>query len=202
MALTTGAMTTRRFRVSGTLDSGWRESLRDGLQKYAFREPPTSMGKEILEGWVRVQNLLETDFSDMNGWLFDPYAVFALRVDKKTLPAKLLRATVEKQCREWCRERGQDTCPSAVKREFKEKLEADWLKRTLPRVSITEVCYNTRTGIVVVDSLSESVADRVRTRFRQSFGLTLVPFSPLDWVNAADREPLMATAPAALGGVL
>ena len=94
MGLLTGGMTVRRFRVAGELPTGWRESFRERLDKMAFREPPTRMGKEEVEGWVQVHNLLDTSFEDFNKWLYNDYAVFALRVDKKSLPAKLFITSI------------------------------------------------------------------------------------------------------------
>jgi DNA recombination-dependent growth factor C len=201
MGLLTGAMTVRRFRVVGDLPPGWRDTYRDRLNAMAFREPAGRQGKEEIEGWVQVHNLLDTAFDDLNRWLYDPYAVFALRVDKKTLPAKLFRATVEKRCEAWCAERGVDRCPASVKKEIREQLEQDWLQRTLPRVAVSELCWHVQEGWLVLGSLSERTAERVRKRFHRTFGLELHPWSPLDWVDdAGARDRLLSTAPTTVGG--
>lgn len=201
MALLKGAVTARRFRVHGELPEGWRERFRDRLNAMAFREPASSTGKEELEGWVQVHNLLDTSFDDFNQWLYNSFAVFALRVDKKALPARLLRAHVDKMCREWAEERGIERVPSAKKREIKEALEEEWLRRSLPKVAITEVVWNLDEGYLLIDSLSEGVGDRIRKRFHRTFGLELQPFSPLDYVkDAAQREAILASAPSNPGG--
>jgi len=200
MGLLSGALTMRRFRVGGALPDGWRERLRDGLEEHAFREPPVEARKEEYEGWVRVQNLLDADFDDYNQWLFQNHAVFALRVDKKVLPGKLLRAHVDKKCRAWCADKGVERIPASVRKEIQEKLEEDWLKRALPRVTVIEICWNVVDGWVVLAGASEKVADRVRKRFHRTFGMELLPWSPLDAVSdRALREELMATSPT-LGG--
>ena len=38
-------------------------------------------------------------------------------------------------------------------------------------------------GWLLLGTLSEGGADRFRKRFLRSFGLKLIPFSPLDWVD-------------------
>lgn len=201
MGLMSGAMTTRRFRVVGTLPEGWRTTFRDRLNEFAFKEPATRMGKEELEGWVRVQNLLDTEFDDLNTWLFNQFAVFSLRVDKKSLPAKLFKATAEKRVEAWCEERGVERCPGSVKKEIKEKLEIEWLDKMLPRVATTEIVWNIDQGYLLVDSLSDSVADRVRKRFYRTFGLELQPWSPLDWLGKGEQaETLMNAEPSLVGG--
>ncbi len=201
MGLLNGAMTVRRFRVVGDLPAGWRETYRDRLNEFAFREPTQAAGKEEYEGWVQVHNLLDTSFDDHNRWLYNNYAVFSLRVDKKSLPAKLFKATVEKECEKWCQEHNAERCPASKKKEIKELLEAKWLARTLPRVGLTELVWNMNDGYVLIDSLSDSAADRIRKRFYRTFGLELQPWSPLDTLSGGDlRERLLATEPDLVGG--
>jgi len=193
MGLLAGAMTARRFRVSGEMPEGWRDHLRDGLENYAFPEHP-GKGKEEVEGWVRVQNLLDREFDDFNLWLYNNYAVFALRVDKRTLPARLFKATLEKQCEQWCEAEGVERVPNTVKLEIKERLEAEWLDRVLPRCQVTEIIWNLDENWVLLGSTSDKLADRVRKRFLQSFGVKLVPWSPLDLIqDDAMREALLAS---------
>ena len=186
MGIMGGAMTVARFRVVGDLPGEWREQFRDGLNKYAFREPPTDQGKEEVEGWVQVHNLLESSFDDFNRWLYDDYAVFALRVDKKRLPAKLFRATLEKKVQAWCVEKEVERCPASVKTDLKDALEKEWLARTLPSVAVLEAAWSFSGRYLLLQSLSEAKADRFRKRFLQTFGLRLIPWSPLDFLG--DRE--------------
>jgi len=197
MAILSGSLTARRFRVLGDVPEGFRDDYRARLNEQAFREPPNEPGKQEIEGWVQAHNLLDAEFDDFNRWLYPPYMLFALRIDKRTVPANLLRATVAKKAEAWCQERGVERCPSSVKAEIKEQIEDDWLRRTLPRVRVVELCWNYDEGWLVLQSLSDNVAERVRKRFHQTFGLRIVPFSPLDWMPDRDTvEALLQTVPA------
>lgn len=200
MGILSGSLTVRRYRVLGDVPEGFRDPYRRALNDHAFRENP-GKGKAEIEGWVQVHNLLDLTFDDANAWLYEPYAVFSLRVDKVVLPAKLLSAHLAKDCRQWCEERGQDRCPPAVKAELKERIEEEWLRRALPRVQLVDVCWNLTEGYTVVHSLSEAMNDRVRRRFYQTFGLRLVPWSPMDWLHDSKAvEALIALPPAQLHG--
>lgn len=203
MGIVSGAMSVARYRVVGDLPPSWRDRFRDALQANAFQEPPQGQGKEEVEGWVQVHNLLDAEFDDFNRWLYNGVALFALRVDKKRLPARLFRATLEKRCAAWCKERGVERCPNAVKSELKDNLEQEWLARTLPSSAVTEIAWHVDQGYVLVHALSETVGDRVRKRFLRSFGLKLVPWSPLDWLtDRSQMETLVTRAPSPvqLGG--
>lgn len=207
MGILSGALTVRRFKVEGDIPPNWRTAFQERLTEYAFNERAaasadrgdTSSGKAELEGWVQVHNLLDTEFDDPTRWLYNEYVVFALRVDKKSLPTRLFNATVAKKCEKWAKDQGVDRCPAAIKKQIKEDLEAEWLERALPRVATTECCWNVEGKWLLLHSLSESVADRFRKRFLRSFGLKLVPASPLDWLSDSDtREGLLSSAPARL----
>ena len=65
-----------------------------------------------------------------------------------------------------------------------------WRRR--PRVgaaeqtAVTEAAWCLSQRYLLLHSLSESKADRFRKRFLRTFGLRLIPWSPLDYL--ADRE--------------
>jgi recombination associated protein RdgC len=199
MGVLGGPMTVARFRVVGNLPGGWRDTFRDRLNESAFRDPPQGMGKEEVEGWVQVHNLLDTSFDDFNRWLYNDVILLALRVDKKRLPAKLFRATVERRCSQWCAEREVERVPSAVKQEIKEKLEHEWLARTLPTVNVVEAAWSLENNWFIVHSLSETMAERFRKRFHRTFGLKLAPWSPLDFLDDRDvSDGLLALAPSSM----
>ncbi len=204
MGILGGAMTVARFRVEGQRPEGWRDLFRAQLQEHAFREPPVDQGMEEVEGWVEVHNLLDADFDDHNRWLYQDVALFAIRVDKKRLPAKLFKATLDKKCEAWAAEREVERCPGSVRSELKDQLQADWLARTLPSVAVTEAAWNIGEGYLILHSLSEGMADRFRKRFYRTFGFTLVPWSPLEYLgDDTDRIDALvgcAPSPVQLGG--
>lgn len=195
MGILSGALSARRFRVVGAVPDDFRERYKVTLDEQAFREPLTPQGKEEVEGWCSIHNMLDTSFEDVDQWLYETTAVFALRVDKKALPQKLFRATLEKRCAAWCAEHNVSRCPRSVKEELGEELEAEWLRRALPRVTVVEAAWDMASGLVLLHSGSEGVADRFRRRFFRTFGFELVPWSPLDYLG----DPALVTAMAATG---
>jgi recombination associated protein RdgC len=200
MAILQGALTVRRFRIVGSLPDDWRDRFRDKLEEHAFREDPTGGGKEEREGWVQIHNLLDTSFEDRDRWLYNDLILLALRVDKKALPAKLLKATLEKEQQRWCEENGRKRCPKEVREEIRDRIETAWLARALPKVSLTELCIHLKERYVIVHSLSDAAADRVRKRFFATFGLRMIPTSPLDAIeDAARRQDLLDSVALPMG---
>jgi DNA recombination-dependent growth factor C len=196
MGIFKGALTVRRYRVEGEIPEDFRDRYPDLLNEHAYREPMSwDIGKEAA-GWCLVHNLLDTDFSNLDDWLYNQYALFALRADKKALPAKLFKATVDKELREWCVEHGRERPPRNVKEEVKERIEHEWLQRALPRVAVVELVWNIPEGWVLFHSHSESANDRFRKLFHRTFGLELHPLNPLDLLG----DPELAKALERTGG--
>jgi recombination associated protein RdgC len=195
MALLQGPMTLRRFRVEGDLPADPRDHLRDGLQAHAFPESATPQGGEEVEGWVVVHDLLDARFDDFNRWHYDDWVLMALRVDRKRLPKRLFQATLQRRCDRWCADKGVEHCPASVREELSDALSVEWYARALPTVTVTEAAWSLSGRSVWLTSLSDAVADRFRKRFLRSFGLTLVPLSPLDWLDADGIAALVGTAP-------
>lgn len=200
MGILSGAMSVKRFSLQGDVPENFREQWRTALDEHAFLDSDLEQGKEEREGWVLAHNLLDTSFARHNDWLYNDILIFALRVDKKTLPANLFKATVQKEVRRWCEERNVERCPKAEKDEIKDRLEQMWLKRTLPRVQVTEVCVNITEKWVLVHSQSANTLERIRKRFFQTFGLKLQPWSPMEWLDSDELvDGLMNQAPSDVG---
>ena len=196
MGILSGALTARRYRVVGPVPADFRDRYALALREHAFRASSDPTKTEETVGWCEIHNLLDTEFADLNRWLADRYALFALRVDKKTVPAKLFKAHLEKRVEAWCAEHQRERCPASVKGEIKEKLLFEMLARTLPRVQVFELCWNVVDGWLLFHSLSERAAERFIKLFWETFGLRVLPEAPLDLLPPEDAgllDRLMAT---------
>lgn len=201
MPVLKGPLTARRYRVIGEVPPGFRELYAQKLLEHRFVEPASATRKEEVEGWVEHRNLLDTGFADVTRWLSNQYALFALRVDKKALPARLFKATLEKRVQAWCEEHQADRCPRSVRDELRDLLEDDWLARTLPRVAVHEAVWNLDEAWLLLLASSDRVNDRFRKRFLVTFNLELVPETPLFWIEPELAEALARTGGTDLRGV-
>lgn len=182
MGILKGPMTVRRYRVKGEAPEGFRMKYSDALEAHAFREPGSLTHREEVVGWVESENMLYQNFGDINRWFLEPYALFSLRLDKKVLPIKWVRALRDQRVREWCEGKGQENAPSSVKRDIKDAVETQLLAKTLPRVQLTEVCWNIDECWLLFNSQSVRVNDIFRKRFHATFGLELHAEHPLEWL--------------------
>ncbi len=202
MGFLKGRLTFRRYRVVDPLPDDFRDRFEQAFTDHAFREKSTISKGEETVGWVRADNLLETDFSNRDKWLYTHYVMAGMRIDKKTLPTPLVRAMIEKRIEAWCEEHGRANAPSSVRSDIRLNIENDLLARTLPTVKVVPFCWNLPEGWVLFENTSDRINDRFRTLVRNSFGIALEPFSPLDFLVDSPElvEPLAAAGMTIMGG--
>ena len=201
MGFLKGRLTFRRYRILDPLPDDFRQRFEDALTDHAFREPHSVTKGEETVGWVRTDNLLDTDFSNRDKWLYSHYVMAGMRVDKKTLPAALVRAMVEKRIAEWCEEHGRARAPASVRSDVRTNIENELLARTLPTVKMIPFCWNLPEGWLLFENTSDRINERFRALFRNSFGVTLEPFTPLDFLTESPElvDPLAAVGMTVMG---
>lgn len=201
MGLMHSSLTASRFRIAkANLKEDWKEIYRDRLNEFSFSEPPQGIGKEKIQGWCQIGNLINTDFEDFNQWLFEGWILFALRTDKKKIPGKRFKVVLKQNCEQWCEEHGVTRCPSTVKQELKDQLEIEWLSRIIPSTNHVEIAWNINDNIVYVGTHSDTTCDEIRKRFFRTFARKLIPHSPIDWIeNSTLMEQIIITSPTQFG---
>jgi len=191
MSVLNGRLTVRRLLLSDEIpipatQPALHRLVLEGLLEHAFR--PGGPGSEQSVGWVRADNPLDTDFDrDLNAWQIGPWFCFQLRVDAKTVPAKLLRAHVDKLTRAWCAERNMERAPPSVIQDLRDMKREELLRGVPAKMKITELAWNTATGLVLVGTHSDKTIDEIRKHFFRTFGFRLVVDDPRDaYPDAAD----------------
>ena len=182
MPLLKGAMGATRYRVVDPPADLSRDHLLERLNEGAFKEPFSQSQSGETVGWVNIHNLCVYSF-DPEDSCYSQYLCFALRIDNKRLPAKLLKARLELDAQAWMNERGADRIPSSVKRELKEQLELQLLPKQLPSVAAHDVCWDLKDHKVWFFSASRKVNETFRLRFGQTFDVDLAPVGVMGTVR-------------------
>jgi hypothetical protein len=188
----------RRFRVEGRLPSPASDEFSRRLRDRCFR--PIGPGEERAYGWVAADNLLVTDF-DAAALVRGERAVFALRIDRRRVDAKLLRAHLDLAVRAHLaasRDAGQ---PARIAREervrMRREIQEDLLRQASPSVAAHTVVLDLRTRTLTFLCLARPAADVLRALFQDTFDAQLVPLTP--WRRAG--EALAGPRAASLDGL-
>jgi recombination associated protein RdgC len=92
MGILSSSVSITQYRVEGKLSGPIRERVATGLKKYAVEEIDNESSDRAI-GWACFNNSFSTDFIQ-SPFLIGTYFIFSLRIDKKTIPSKI----VQKHC--------------------------------------------------------------------------------------------------------
>jgi recombination associated protein RdgC len=191
MPLTTGAVACRRYRVLDTPPDDYLAPFGKAIARNAFRPINDDKGETQSGGWASVRNILETTLNPSE-WHLPPYIMLGYRLDKKSVPAKLLRAKLDLAIRDAMRSRESGKFSREEKSALELSIKTEMLKATAPSVGMTEVAWNLETGRVIVASTGSTVNELVIGAFAETFGLTPVPQFPYllaeDWAEEKSRQ--------------
>ena len=169
---------------------GFRDLFVEAIQAHAFVSHASPEDASTAVGWCHANDLLATDFSDPGDWSFGPYIVLGLRMDRRKVPAALLRASIAAALRDWCARNDRDRCPSAVKTEIKEGVTRGLLRTTIPHASVVPVAWNIQDGTVILGTHAEGDIGLCRLLFKNTFGHLPFEIMPVDGLDEEAAEAL------------
>lgn len=176
MGLLKGSFTFSRFHVEGQLPQAFHNFINSRIKANSFKVSVKSTEEKNL-GWVSLTDILDTDFKNANYALGD-YLIFSLRVDRKLIPAKLLKIKLMEEERRFLAESGKNRINKQLAEGLKDKVKLEMLAKLDSIPSFYDVCWAVGKNIIYFSSLSDNVADDFIDLFKKTFSLTLRRFSP------------------------
>jgi recombination associated protein RdgC len=178
MGLLKGNFSFARFQVEGQLPQAFFNFVNNRIKANSFRESAKSTEEKRL-GWVSVTDILDADFKEANYVLGD-YLIFSLRIDRKTIPPKLMKIRIMEEERQFLAQSGKNRINKQIAGGIKDKVKSEILTRLDPVPSFYDVCWAMSQNTVYFSSLSDKVADDFIELFKKTFSLGLTRFLPGD----------------------
>jgi len=171
MALIKGNFSFMRFEVEGALPQAFHTFVNNRIRENAFREARSSTEEKRM-GWVSATDVLDSDFEQANYALGD-YLIFSLRVDRKQIPARLLKIRLLEEQRRFMAEHNQPRVGKAVTEGLREKIKLELLTKSDPVPSFYDVLWAVGQKKVYFSSLADKIADDFVDLFKKTFSLSL-----------------------------
>ncbi|GEJ58868.1 recombination-associated protein RdgC [Anaeromyxobacter diazotrophicus] len=176
MPVQSGAVTFARFssEPAGARADAKRWLVR-GLRKRAFT--PLEARKPELDRAAGFVELADHDATGFEAGLFEgEHALFAWRIDQLKVPAKALKAEVDRWAAAFAAEHGR---PPGRREKAVRKEEARQLlrQRVEPSSRVADVSWNLETGEVAIWVTSRKTVDEITAAMEEVFGVTLHPVS-------------------------
>jgi DNA recombination-dependent growth factor C len=176
MGLIKGSVTLTRYQVSGDLPASGADFLDTRIREHCFRDIEQSTDEQSV-GWVNMSDFMDTSFA-YSAYSLEPYIILGFRVDKRRVPASLLRKYHRMEMDKAIKMREGRALGRADREQLKEKARLGLLARIPPDTKVYDVVWDTARAQVWLGSASKGVTDLFEDHFEKSFTMGLTPRLP------------------------
>jgi len=190
MGLLSSRISVTRYKVQGSLDGPVHETVYQSLKQRSIPNIEDD-GSEAIVGWTSFETPYAPDFEGYS-FVFGAHMVFALRVDKKSIPPKLIRKhyTIEAAKRLAVTDRSY--LSANEKKVIKENVVLTLSRRIPATPNVFDLVWNYQEASVWFFSNLKSANEALETLFIKSFGLHLIrlfPYTTADLIaGLSDHE--------------
>ncbi|MEJ2658900.1 MAG: recombination-associated protein RdgC [Desulfobacterales bacterium] len=176
MGLLSSRNSITRYKVSGRLDEPVHETVYRRLKQHTIPKIETE-GSEATIGWTSFENPYAPDFEGYS-FVFGTYMVFALRIDKKSIPPKLIQKHYSLNVSKRLTETGRHYLSGNEKKAIKEAV-INTLAHRIPAVpNVYELVWDYNTGSLWFFTNLKAMNEALETLFIKSFNLQLIRLFP------------------------
>jgi hypothetical protein len=158
--------------VEGDIADPIIETIAVGLKRNAISEiddNPSEMGA----GWTNHKDPYSPNFENSN-FLVGSYIVFSLRIDKKTVPSKMVQKHFAAECSKRLKESGRDFLSSNEKKMIKDHV-INLLNLKIPSTpNVYDILWRYESRDVWFFSNLKTANEQLESLFAKSFHLRLI----------------------------
>jgi recombination associated protein RdgC len=182
MGLLSSRMSITRYQVTGQLDGSVHETVYQGLKKHAIPKIEDD-SSEATVGWTSVETPYAPDFEGYS-FVFGTHMVFALRIDKKSIPPKLIQKHYALYVAKRLADTGRHYLSGNEKKSIKDHVVNTLVHRIPAAPNVYDVVWDYDTASLRFFSNLKAANEALETLFIKSFNLQLIRLFPY---TMADR---------------
>ena len=199
MGILSSTVSLTRYRVDGNIEEPVLETIAKGLAKNAITEIDDEASEKSV-GWTSLENPFRPDFSG-SSFAIGPYLVFSLRIDKKTIPAKIVKKHYQIEMAKRLSDTGRDHLAKSEKQEIKERVVQGLSMRIPATPNVYDVLWNIEEASLWICSNQKAANEELETLFAKSFKCNLIRLFPYTiaelaaGLSDAERDTLATLSP-------
>ena len=199
MGILSSAVSITRYRVEGKIEGPVTEIVSNGLKKNAIQEIDEEADSRAV-GWTSFENPFHPNF-DGSSFVFGNLFVFALRIDRKSIPAKLLKKHLTLETSKRLSKSNRRFLSKDEKQALKDKVISDLAIRIPSTPNVYDLIWNYEASSLWFYSNLRSANEEIETLFRRSFNmglLRLFPYTAADitaGLSDSERDVLIGLSP-------
>jgi recombination associated protein RdgC len=176
MSILSSSVSITRYKVSGKLIAPIIDNISDGLKSNTISEIDNQISDKAV-GWTTFDKPFQPDFEG-SSFVYGNYFVFALRIDKKNIAAKVLQKHYTIEVAKRMAESGRDFLSKNEKRLVKEHVLSALSLRIPATPNIYDLVWNYENSEVWFFSNLKAANEELEDLFSKSFSLSLIRLFP------------------------
>lgn len=177
MGLLTSTSSFLRYKIDDESQELSLEKIRLCLKENQFPEIADSEISEPVSGWTSYENHFDPDF-ESDHIKYGNYIVFCLRIDKKSVPKKIIDKHMVLESKKIMQETNKDYLSKNEKRKLKEDILLR-LSLQMPSIpDVYDVLWMPEKKEVIFFTTQKSVNEIFETLFRLTFKTSIVRIFP------------------------
>ncbi|MCF8110489.1 MAG: recombination-associated protein RdgC [Desulfobacteraceae bacterium] len=206
MQLLSSTLSLTRYLVQGKPAGPIMDTVREGLKNQVIREIDNEPAAKSI-GWTESSMPFAPDFEKAQ-FMFGTYMVFSLRIDKKSVPAKIINKHVTMAAAKRLAETEQKQLSKTEKQQIKDEVTDRLYTRVPASPNVYDLVWDCEAGALWFFSNLKEANEELETLFSKSFRLSLIRMFPYTEADLAcgltdeQRDTLKKAGPAAfnMGG--
>lgn len=176
MSILSGSVSITRYKVLGKIKAPVTENIAVGLSENTITEIDNQISDKAV-GWTSFDKPFQPNF-DGSSFVYGSYFVFALRIDKKNIPAKVLKKQYTLEAARWMAENGRDYLSKTEKKMVKDHVINELNLRMPATPKVYDLVWNHEHSLVWFFSNLKAANEELETLFSKSFNLSLIRLFP------------------------
>jgi recombination associated protein RdgC len=176
MSILSGTVSITRYKVQGKINAPIIDNISDGLKSNTILEIDNQISDKSI-GWTSFDKPFQPDF-DGSSFVYGNYFVFALRIDKKNIAAKVLKKHYTIEVAKRMADSGRDFLSKNEKKLVKEHVISQLSVRIPATPHIYDLVWNYEDAMIWFFSNLKAANEELETLFSKSFNLSLIRLFP------------------------
>lgn len=164
------------YQVQGKLARPINETVEQGLKQFTIRNIDNEPSDKAV-GWTSFEAPFSPDFSGAS-FSYGTYFLFSLRVDKKSIPAKVVAKCCALEAEKRLKQTQQKVLAKNEKKQIKEKVLHDLALRIPATPGVFDLVWQYEDGRLWFFSTQKGANEELETLFVKTFSLRLVRLFP------------------------
>ena len=176
MSILSGTVSITRYKVNGKIKAPIIDNIADGLKSNTILEIDNQISEKAI-GWTTFDKPFQPDFEG-SSFVYGNYFIFALRIDKKNIAAKVLKKHYTIEAAKRLADSGRDFLSKNEKDLVKEHVISKLIVRIPATPNIYDLVWNYEDSMVWFFTNLKAANEELETLFSKSFNLSLIRLFP------------------------